>query len=200
MLSGDMDAPAPHELFPHVRIVMGMVIGLGITRLLTGFAGLIQHPGHYRASLLHLMWAGSILLELVLFWWWEFALSRVVHWSFGVFLFLIAYAVILYLLAALLFPDNIGEYGSYEEFFLQRLYWFFGLFALTFLFDVVDTLIKGLDYWNRFAADYLIQVPLGLAICLVGCLTRRRGVQLGLASLHLAYQFYWVGRIVGIAH
>ena len=40
-----MDA-ATHapELFPHIRIVMGMVIGLGITRLLMGFAGIVQHP------------------------------------------------------------------------------------------------------------------------------------------------------------
>lgn len=195
-----MDMPSAHELFPHIRIVMGMVIGLAITRLLTGFAGLIQHPTQHRVSLLHLFWAVSILLELVLFWWWEFALSRVVQWNFGVFLFLIAYAVTLYLLAALLFPDNIGEYGSYEAFFLQRRWWFFGIFGLTFLLDVVDTMIKGIDYWSRFAADYLIQVPMGLAICVVGCLTRRRGIQLALAVVHLAYQVYWMSRVIHNAH
>lgn len=194
-----MDTPAPHELFTHVRIVMGMVVGLGITRILSGLAGLIQHPGVQRPSLLHLLWVGSVLVELVLFWWWEFALSRMTHWSFGVFLFLIAYAVLLFLLAALLFPDGIMEYGGYEDYFLRRRRWFFSLFAATFLFDVVDTLIKGVEHWNRFSADYVAQIPLGLLLCAIAIATPRRDVHIGLALTHLAYQGYWIGRVVGVS-
>jgi hypothetical protein len=78
------------ELFPHVRIVMGTVIGLGITRLLMGVAGLVQHPDRAKISLLHLLWSFSILVELILFWRWEFALYEVTDWSFGIFAFLIS--------------------------------------------------------------------------------------------------------------
>ena len=131
------------ELFPHIRIVMGMVVGLGITRLLMGVAGLIQHPRRAKLSAIHLLWALSVLVELVLFWWWEFALYEISDWSFGIFAFLIGYAVLLFLMAALLFPDNIDDYDGYEDFFLRRRHWFFGVVALTFLFDIVDTLIKG---------------------------------------------------------
>lgn len=191
-----MENVPPHELFTHVRIVMGMVIGLGITRMLAGVAGFIQHPGRHRASLLHMLWVGSVLLELVLFWWWEFALSRMPAWSFGIYLFLIGYAVVLYLLAALLFPDNISEYAGYEDFFIRRRRWFFGLLAVTFLLDIVDTLIKGVERWSQLSGDYLVQVPIGLALCLVGSMTARRSVQLALAIVHITYQFYWVGRIV----
>jgi hypothetical protein len=142
------------ELFTHVRIIMGLVVGLGITRLLVGIASFVQHPGRDRVSLLHGLWVGSILLELVLFWWWEFALSRFTAWSFGVFLFLIAYSVVLFLLAALLFPDNIAEYAGYEDYFIKRRRWFFGLLASGFVLDVVDSVIKGgLDHWNRLLAD-----------------------------------------------
>ena len=76
-------ATAASELFPHVRIVMGMVVGLGITRILMGLAGIIQHRTRPRLSLIHLLWAGSMLLELVFFWWWEFELSTIDTWSFG---------------------------------------------------------------------------------------------------------------------
>ena len=38
-----MDPQAVNELFPHIRIVIGMVIGLAIARLLTGIARLIQN-------------------------------------------------------------------------------------------------------------------------------------------------------------
>lgn len=191
-----MDNLTTHELFPHVRIVMGMIIGLGIARMLTGIAGFIQHPGRYRVSLLHMLWVGSILLELVLFWWWEFGLSRIPVWSFAVYLFLIGYAVVLYLLSALLFPDKISEYAGYEHYFINRRRWFFGLMAASFVLDVVDTLIKGTERWSQLSGDYLIQVPIGLVLCLVASVFAQRWIQLAVAVLHLAYQGYWIGRVV----
>ena len=189
-----MDQMSPAELFPHVRIVMGMIVGLGITRLLMTVAGLIQHPARSRVSAIHLLWIASILVELVLFWWWEFALFRLEHWTFAITLFLILYAVTLFLLAALLSPDNIAEYDGYEDFFLKRRVWFFGLFAATFVLDTVDSLIKGETYWNRFGADYYIQVPLGLILCAIAIRSVDRRVHLAAVLLHLAYQVYWIGR------
>ena len=48
-----------HDIFPHIRIVMGMVIGLGVTRLLSGVARIVQHPGQYRLYPVHLAWVAS---------------------------------------------------------------------------------------------------------------------------------------------
>ena len=180
------------ELFPHIRIVMGMVVGLGITRLLMGVAGLIQHPDRARLSAIHLLWALSVLIELVLFWWWEFALYEISDWSFGIFAFLIGYAVLLFLMAALLFPDKLDDYDGYEDFFLKRRKWFFGVFALTFLFDIVDTLIKGEPYLDTLGLDYLIQVPIGLALCAIAVWTADRRYHLGLVLVHLVYQAWWI--------
>ena len=180
------------ELFPHVRIVMGMVVGLGITRLLMGFAGLIQHPGKVKISAVHLLWSLSILVELVLFWWWEFDLYDVRDWNFGLFAFLIGYAVTLFLLAALLFPDKLDDYDGYEDFFLKRRHWFFGIFGLTFVLDIVDTLVKGEPYFDTLGIGYLIQVPIGVALCAVAIWTTNRRYHLGLVVIHLAYQALWI--------
>lgn len=189
-----METSAVHELFPHVRIVMGMIVGLGITRLLMTVAGLIQHPHRARLSFIHLLWIASTLVELVLFWWWEFALYNLEYWTFGITLFLILYAVTLFLMAALLSPDHIAEYDGYEDFFLKRRHWFFGLFAATFVFDTIDTLIKGGAYWERFGLDYFIQVPLGLILCVVAIRSVDRRVHIAAVLLHLAYQAYWISR------
>lgn len=194
-----MATPAGGELFPHIRIVMGMVVGLAMSKLLTGFAGLVQHPGRYRLSAIHLLWAGSILIELVLFWWWEFALSQLPAWNFATFLFLITYTTTLYLLAALLFPDSIDEYGGYEAYLIRRRYWFFGLLAMTFVLDVVDTMIKGDAHWSRLVTDYMIQVPFGLALCAIACSTTRPRVHLAVVLAHIAYQAYWFTRILAAA-
>ncbi|QCI63839.1 hypothetical protein [Phreatobacter stygius] len=191
-----MDTATPSELFTHVRIVLGMVIGVGIARILTGIASFIQHPGRNRVSSLHMLWVASTLIELVLFWWWEFALARIAHWNFAAYLFLISYAVVLFLLAALLFPDNIAEYGGYEDFFIKRRRWFFSLLAVTFAFDVVDTIIKGAEHWNRLSTEYLVQVPLGLTLCAVAWSSKNRNVQIGVVLVHIAYQAYWIVRVI----
>ena len=187
-----MEHHSAAEIFPHVRIVLGTIIGLGITRLLMTVAGIIQHPGRNRASLLHLLWVLSTLVELVLFWWWEFGLYDIQQWTIGVMLFLVAYAVVLFLLAALLSPDNISEYTGYEDFFIKRRRWFFGLFAATFFFDTVDTLIKGAHHWDRFATAYVIQIPLGLVLCAIAMAFASRRLQLTAVVLHLVYQAFWI--------
>ena len=180
------------DLFVHVRVVMGTVIGLGITRILMGVAGIIQHPARGKLSAIHLLWAASTLVELILFWWWEFALYDIQEWTFGIFAFLILYSITLFLMAALLFPDRIDDYASYEDFFLKRRHWFFGVFGLTFLLDIVDTLIKGEPYFDTLGIDYLIQVPIGLALCAIAIWTTSRRYHLGLVIVHLIYQLWWI--------
>jgi hypothetical protein len=186
------------DFFPHVRIVMGMVIGLGITRILIGVAGMVQHPRRDLLSPIHLLWAGSILLELIFFWWWEFELFALTEWSFGAFFFLIAYAVTLFLLAALLFPDKLDEYDGYEDFFIKRRKWFFGVFAATFLLDIVDTLIKGAPFFDNLGLAYLVQVPIGIVLCLIAISTADRRYHLALVLVHLAYQAYWITQLFTI--
>ncbi|MGV8854919.1 MAG: hypothetical protein ACOH2L_09715 [Devosia sp.] len=190
-----MDPQLASQLFPHVRIVMGMVIGLGITRLLGGLAGMVQHPNRSPISAVHLLWVGSMLLKLIHFWWWQFALFHLDSWTFGVFFFLIAYTIVLFLLAALLFPDNLAEYAGYEDFFLQRRRWFFGLFAVSLVFDLIDTMLKGQAHWDRFGVEYYVQVPLGLALCALAIWTANRWFHLSLVGLQLIYQLSWISRL-----
>jgi hypothetical protein len=185
--------PVAHDVFIHVRIVMGTVVGLGVTRLLMGLAGLIQHPSRAKLSLIHLLWVLSITIELILFWWWEYELAEIPRWSFGIFAFLIGYAVTLFALAALLFPDKLDDYDGYEDFFLKRRHWFFALFGLTFILDIVDTLIKGAPYFDSLGIGYLAQVPLGLALCAIAIRTADRRYHLGLVVAHLIYQVAWSG-------
>src|SRR5262245_19377267 len=131
---------AAHDAFPHIRIVMGMIIGLGVTRLLSGVARIAQHPGQYRLYPVHLAWVLSILLSLVHFWWWEFGLFAVENWTFGKYLFILLYAVVFFLLCAFLFPESMQDYSSYEDYFFARRGWFFGLLAVTYVLDVADTM------------------------------------------------------------
>lgn len=184
-----------HDVFPHLRIVMGMVIGLGVTRLLSGVARIIQHPKAYKLYPVHLAWVASLLLMLVHFWWWEFGLYQIVDWTFGKYLFIIGYAVTLYLLCAFLFPDSMLDYRSYEDYFFSRRSWFFGLLAATYLLDVVDTLLKGEAHFARFGHEYLIRTPLFVLLCCIAIFTTNRRFHLAFVAFALIYQAWWILRL-----
>jgi len=187
--------PYAHDIFPHVRIVMGMVIGLGVTRLLSGVARIVQHPTQYRLYAVHLAWVASVLLALVHFWWWEFGLYQIQAWTFGTYVFIISYAIVLFLLCALLFPDSMQGYASYEEYFYARRAWFFGLLAVTYLFDVIDTLIKGEAHFARFALEYLIRTPILVALCIVAAKSSSQRFHTAFVAAMLSYQVSWIFRL-----
>jgi hypothetical protein len=187
--------PYAHDIFPHIRIVMGMVIGLGVTRLLSGLARIVQHPGQYRLYSVHLAWVVSVLLMLVHFWWWEFGLFQIETWTFGKYLFIIFYAVTLFLLCALLFPDSMLDYTSYEDFFYSRRAWFFGLLAATYLLDVIDTLLKGPEHFARFGVEYLFRTPVFVGLCIIAILVRDRRFHIAFVAAALVYQISFILRL-----
>jgi hypothetical protein len=191
----DQPLPSPHDVFPHIRIVLGMVIGLGVTRLLSGVARIIQHPKQYPLYPVHLGWVAMLLLMLVHFWWWEFGLYALADWTFGKYLFVVVYAVTLFLLCALLFPDSMQDYRGYEDFFYARRTWFFGLLAATYLLDIVDTLIKGHTHFARFGHEYLIRTVVLLILCAAAVATRNRRFHALFVTGALVYEVSWILRL-----
>ena len=183
-----------HDIFPHVRIVLGMVIGLGVARLLSGLARIVQHPKRHLLYVVHLAWVVSVLLMLVHFWWWEFNLYRIESWTFGKYLFVFGYAVMLFLLCALLFPDSMQDYSGYEDYFYERRAWFFGVLAAVYVIDIGDTLMKGEAHMAGFGVEYLIRVPLIILLCIVAMYVRNRSFHAAFVIFKLAYQFSWIMR------
>lgn len=184
-----------HDIFPHIRIVMGMIIGLGVTRLLSGIARIIQHPTQYPLYPVHLAWVASTLLMLVHFWWWEFGLFQLDHWTFGKYLFLIGYAVTLFLICAMLFPESMQTYSSYEDYFYSRRAWIFGLLAITYVLDIIDTLLKGEANFAQFGLEYLFRTPVLVGLCIAAILSRNRQFHMLFVLGALTYQVTWILRL-----
>jgi hypothetical protein len=182
------------DIFPHIRIFMAMILGVGVARLLSGLARIIQHPGQYRLYPVHLAWAASTLLLLVHFWWWEFGLYRIGNWTFGTYLFLIGYAFVLFLLCAMLFPESMEDYTSYEDYFYSRRVWFFSLLAIAYAVDVIDTLLKGKAHFAHFGYEYLFRTPILIGLCITAILTGNRIFHTIFVLGALAYQITWIAR------
>lgn len=175
-------------LFLHIRVVMGIILGLSITTVLKGLAQIIEHPQRRGCSALHLGWVAWTLISLVTFWWWEFRLIEVHRWTFETYLFVIVYCATWFLLCALLFPDDLREYGSYGNYLMQRRRWIFSVMAALTLLDLVDTAIKGSSRWKLLGTAYPLHAALMLAVAVLGWRLRSQRTQLRLVLATLAYQ------------
>jgi len=189
----DVSHPDPN-LFVHVRVVLGMVVSLGMARLLTGLAGFVQHPGRQKPDAIHLLWVLSTLLLLLHFWWWEFELAAVKGWTFGVYVVVLYYAVVNFLVCALLFPTDLAEYQGYRDYFLSRRRWFFGLLAMGFLVDAVDTALKGPTYVASLGQEYPLRLVTYLALCVVAAVVKDARFHLAFAAANLVYQVSFIVR------
>lgn len=189
-----MTSSAP-DVFTHARILVGVVIGLGLTRILTGVARFMQHPHVKPLYVTHLLWLAVVLLSAVHFWWFELELAHIQPWPFELFVFVLCYAFLFYLMASLLIPDEIDEYASYEEYFLSRRGWFFGLLAATVPVDLLDTLVKGPAYFHSLGIEYPLRLGTVLVLCGIAAWTRNRTFHFTFAALYLLYLIAWILRL-----
>lgn len=183
------------DTFVHIRVLVGVVLGLGLTRMLAGVGRFMQHPGHKPLYLTHLLWVAVVILSSIHFWWFEMELGRIQPLPFELFVFVLLYAFLFYLMATLLVPDNIDEYAGYEDYFISRRRWFFGLLAATVPVDLIDTLVKGPAYFRSLSIEYPIRLAVVLVLSGVAASTRNRNFQLAFALLYLLYLVAWILRL-----
>lgn len=174
-----------------------MILGLGVARLLNGVAGLVQHPKTERLSWLHLCWVTYMLVSVTAFWWWEFELAEVSALTFETYAFLIAYTAMQFLLCSLLFPTDMSEYASFQDYFMSRRAWFFGLLAATYAMDVIDTRLKGARYLAHLGMEYPIRIVALTALCVIAGFVRDRRFHAVFAAGGLAYLISYILRFYG---
>ena len=180
--------------FEYVSVLTSIVIGLGIAHLLSGVVRIIQHPGRQPAYATHLIWVVFMFFQSIFFWWWEFDLGERQVWTFDLYLFVIFYAVLIYLMCALLFPSDLDDYTGYEDYFISRRAWFFGLLASFFLIDFWDTWLKGAEHFASLNLEYPISSAAYIALSVVAIRTTNRRFHMGFAAVGLVYQVTWALR------
>jgi len=186
------------QIYFHVRVLIGVVLALGITRILSAVPKLVEHGQSKPLYPTHLLWIATVLVMAIHFWWFEFGLIHVGTWRFELFVFVLFYAFLFYLLAALLVPDNLAERHSDEAYFLSRRRWFFGLLAATVPVDIIDTLAKGPAYFHSLGMEYPIRMAALLVLSAIAAWTRNRRFHLAFAALYLLYYISWVLRLYNV--
>ncbi len=155
------------DTFTHLRILFGMILSLSLGHILRSFAQIVQQPAKTgRTYWVHLLWGVFLAIYTMHFWWWEFAL-RTLTWNFQLYIFVALYAISLFFLSLLIFPEKIVEYDDYRDYFYRRRGWIFGVLTAIFIADIADTYLKGLDYHNRIGLLYDVRAYSLIVLCIV---------------------------------
>ena len=136
------------DQFEYVMVLVSIIIGLGIAHILLGIGGIIDRlsrkQDRLELSWAHAAWLTYCFLWFIMFWWWEYRFStRVSDWTMGLYLFLVCYAVSLFLLQALLVPRTWDGVTSLQDYFLERRVWFYSFLGFATGLDVLDSYWKG---------------------------------------------------------
>jgi hypothetical protein len=130
------------DAFSYLSILLSIILGLAITQVLQGYRALLLAHGRVKLSAAVLIWSVLILLFAAQAWWASFDLRERTHWDFLLFAVILLQMILLYMLAALVFPDiepggalDLAEHsGKYRRAF-------YGFLIAMLVTSVVKTLM-----------------------------------------------------------
>ena len=83
-------------------------------------------------------------------------------------------------------------YSGYEDYFMSRRAWFFGIIITIFVIDFLDTAMKGMEHFRSLGAEYPSRNLFLIALCGLGIYVRRPRTQLVLVALALVTQIAFI--------
>ncbi len=115
--------------FEFVTVLISIILGLGITTILTGVAERIKHFHRTKLYSPYVIWISIVFMLHIYEWWNSFTLRAIEVWSLPMFLFILLYPIVLYVLAHLLFPSNNDQQFNAKEFYFvnYRRYYFIAI-------------------------------------------------------------------------
>ena len=130
------------DAFSYLSVLLSIVLGLGLAQLLTAAGRLIRHRDRVRVDWLPLLWAAVLLILYVQVWWAMFGLRELREWTFVAFLAVLAQTITLYMMAAVVLPEQVDETGVDLAAYYERQHrWFFAFFLATLVVSVAKDLI-----------------------------------------------------------
>lgn len=157
------------DAFSYLSVLLSIILGLGLTQLLTAVGRVIRHRDHVRMDWLPMLWAAVLLLVYVQVWWSMFGMRQLRSWTFLEFLVVLGQTVTLYMMAALLLPDDIDASGVDLRGYYERQHrWFFTFFLATLVISVgKDVLIGGRLPEQLNVAFHIVFAAIALSAILV---------------------------------
>lgn len=176
-------------IFEYLGVLISVIMGLGITHLAVGASKLVQNRDRCKPSLTHGLWTVLMLLYIVIVWWGMYWWSKHTDWLNYEYLFITAYALVLFFLSALLFPHDMDKDIDVEAYFFKQRRWFFSFLIVAWLLDIPETLLKSEVGVRDYPRDYFVFIVVQLATAITGLVTANRKVHTVLPIIALLAVF-----------
>jgi hypothetical protein len=159
------------NLFEFIMVLTSIIVGMGLTELLSGIADSMTRRNKREFSWIHLLLSFALLFGIVKTWWelWDFHTTA--EWTFPNLLLMLSPSIILYLVARILNPGREFK-SSVEEYYFKnaRLIWILVAIAI-FIGNTFRTITQDA---KLFIVDNLSAVPMLLISVLLIISTNRK--------------------------
>lgn len=125
--------------FEYIAVLVSVIAGLGIVHLLRGVARFFTARNIYKPYWVHLLWTWNVFHFIVFFWWFVWRWSSITEWQLVLFLFILMYAICLYLMCEILYPSDHDGKVDFKTVYYENRPAFFGLWVITIVLDIIDT-------------------------------------------------------------
>lgn len=159
-------------VFEYIGVLVSVIMGLGITHLATGATKLIQHRDQVRFYIPHAIWTVNVLIYILAVWWGMFWWSEHDNWYAYEYLFITLYAIVLFFLAAMLYPWDMEKNIDVRKYFFRHRRWFFGALFVAWCLDIPETVVKSFADLRPVPQEYILFVGMQLLIATIGLSTK----------------------------
>ena len=128
--------------FEFLSVLISIVIGFGLTHLLSGLGRAFHFRHVNKIDAVHIAWTITIFFVLVLNWWVFLLWRETGAWTFSMFFTIILWTTSMYVLALALYPPHLPEDVSYRRLFETNRTWFLSTFVAMCLLDILVTTMR----------------------------------------------------------
>lgn len=152
------------NLFSFLMVMISIIIGFGVTELLGGSARLLRARKEAKPYWLHTVAVIGVFMAHLVLWWEAWGLRLIQDWTFPGALFMLATPIGLYLIASLIFPDDVKGCDFREYYFENfRLIWIIAI-IVTVLATSFRPVMFGHSIIDLDNLPSLIQIMISIAI------------------------------------
>jgi len=163
-------------VFEYIGVLISVIMGLAITHLAVGASKLIQNRATSKLCLPHALWTLNVLLYILMIWWSMFWWSGLEDWTAYHYLGITVYAIVMFLMAAMLYPYDMDNNIDIEAYFFKNRIWFFSLMMIAWILDIPETVGKEITGVREMPPRYFIFVSSMIALAIIGIVSSNRGV------------------------
>ncbi len=153
--------------FEYLSVLISVIVGLGLSHLLTSAARLIQRRRQVHVYAPTLLWMATLFIVQIQIWWVAYDERTELQWTFFSFLGSLVIPVIGYLLCYVLVPDLEGEVVDLRASYHQNRAWFFGLVVVALLVSFGKDLPSGGILLDTNTMFRVVFIGLGLVAIFV---------------------------------